>query len=204
MNASKIPNLFFVNYDEIIKKKENKYCSRLSRMALWVYVILIIPVAVRFSIEISSCSEVYNPTKKGWTNVIFGFNFFVPLFAFMGFVMVLILYSPDLYKGKKAAIFSWIVSAVSLVDTYFICNFFADPFVHLLVLSVSIFLTLFLFGNIPGLVKSPGKISTVISRIMLVALILFAIMTMAYKYIADVDMSNFFKNICELFMKGGG
>lgn len=126
------------------------------------------------------------------------------LFAFIGFVMVLMLCSIDLYEGKKVAIFSWIVSAVSLADTYLVCNMFTDPFIHLVVLSVSIFLTLFLFGNTPGLVKSPGKISTVISRIMLVALIIFAIMTVAYNYIAEVDMGNFFKIIYDLFMKGGG
>ena len=198
--SKKIQDLFFVNYDEIRKNRKNKIYSRLSRMALWVYVILIIPVAVRFSIEISSCAEIYNSTKKGWTNVLFGFNFILPLFAFMGFVIVLILCSFDLYKGKKVAIFSWIISAVSLADTYFVCNMFTDPFIHLIILSVSIFITLFLFGNTPGLVKSSGKISTVISRVMLVVLILFAIMTVAYKYIADVDMDNFFKIIYDLFM----
>lgn len=202
--SKKIQDLFFVNYDEIRKNRKNKICSRLSKMALWIYVILVVPIAVRFSIEISSCAEIYNPTRKGWTNVLFGFNFIVPLFAFMGFVMILILYSSDLYNGKKAAVFSWVISVVSLADTYLVCNIFTDPFVHLVILSVSIFTTLFLFFNTPGLVKSPRKVSTVISRVILVALILFAIMTVVYKYIADVDMGNFFKIIYDLFMKGGG
>lgn len=203
MNASKIPNLFFVNYDEIKKNRENKLYSRLSKMALWIYVILVVPIAVRFSIEISSCAEIYNPTKMGWRNALFVLNYTVPFFALIGFFLVFTLFSPGLYNGKQAAIFSWITSVVSISSTYFICCVFSDPFAHLIVLSVSLILSLFLFGNIPGLVKSPGKISTLISRVILVALILFVIMTVVYKYIADGDMGNFFKIIYDLFMKGG-
>lgn len=65
MNVSrKIPNLFFVNYDEIREKRENKLYSRISKVALWIWVSFVLPITVWFSIEISSFSEIYNPTKK--------------------------------------------------------------------------------------------------------------------------------------------
>lgn len=199
--AKNIPKLFFADFEQSEMNKKNKCYSRICRGVLWIWIAIFVPVVVRFSNEVSKYPELYNPTQKGPSNVFWEFNYCVPIFALMGFISALILYcDTNQYNSRKAAFYSVLVYIVSLVETYLVSNLLSDIFLQLFVLSLSMIASLIAFANVPGIVKPTKKTGKFIVAVLITLLLPIPIVLNVY---LNVDLSNFAKVICDLFMKGG-